>query len=297
MLRNKRIVIKIGTSTLTHETGKLNLRKMDQIARAAADIAGMGNELIIVTSAAISAGTAKLGLPERPKKLNEKMAVSAIGQAQLMHIYDTLFSEYNCTVAQILLTDENIENELSAANLSETFRTLLGMGVIPIVNENDSVTTAEIEVGHQKILGDNDTLSSIVAKLTNADLLIIMSDIEGLYDSDPRKNPDARLLHDVLDITPEIMEMAGGAGSRRGTGGMITKLTAAKTATEAGIDMVIINSDNIQNLYDLMDGKTVGTRFLAKRKAVSENTAQKKAVKEAAGASRNKEEASAKENA
>ena len=266
-MQGKRVVLKLGTSTLTHESGKLNIRKMEQIVRAVSDIIGMGNEVIIVTSAAISAGTAKLGLAERPKELNAKMAVSAIGQAQLMHIYDTLFSEYNCTVAQILLTDENVENEKNAENLSTTFSTLLEMGVIPIVNENDSVTSAEIESGHHKVLGDNDTLSAIVAKLTGADLLILMSDIDGLYDSDPRKNPDARLLHDVIEITPQIMEMAGGAGTQHGTGGMVTKISAAKIAVEAGIDMIIINSDNIDNLYALTEGRTVGTRFIAKRRA------------------------------
>ncbi len=269
-MQGKKIVLKLGTSTLTHATGQLNIRKMEQIVRAAADIRGMGNQLIIVTSAAISAGTAKLGLSERPKELNAKMAVSAIGQTQLMHIYDTLFSEYNCTVGQILLTDENVENEKNAKNLSITFETLLEMGAIPIVNENDSVTSAEIESGHHKVLGDNDTLSAIVARLTHADLLILMSDIDGLYDADPRTDPDARLLHDVIDITPGIEQMAGGAGSTHGTGGMITKLSAAKIATEAGIDMIIINSDNIQNLYDLMDGKTVGTRFLAKKQKKEE---------------------------
>lgn len=275
MMKDKRIVIKLGTSTLTHSTGVINIRKMEKIVRAAADIKGMGNEVIIVTSAAISAGTAKLGLTERPKDLNAKMAIAAIGQAQLMHTYDSLFSEYNCTVAQILLTDENVENEKNAQNLSTTFSTLLEMGVIPIVNENDSVTSAEIESGHHKVLGDNDTLSAIVARLTKADLLILMSDIDGLYDADPRKNPDARLLHDVIEITPQIEEMAGGAGTAHGTGGMVTKLSAAKIATEAGIDMIIANSDNIDNLYDIVDGKTVGTRFIAKRKARHEKETEK----------------------
>ncbi len=279
-MQGKRIVLKLGTSTLTHASGQLNIRKMEQIVRAAADIRGMGNQVIIVTSAAISAGTAKLGLAERPKELNAKMAVSAIGQTQLMHIYDTLFSEYNCTVGQILLTDENVENEKNAKNLSITFNTLLEMGVIPVVNENDSVTSAEIESGHHKVLGDNDTLSAIVARLTNADLLILMSDIDGLYDADPRTDPDARLLHDVIDITPGIEKMAGGAGSTHGTGGMITKLTAAKIATGAGIDMIIINSDNIQNLYDIVDGKTVGTRFLAQKKKKTENTEKKEKADE-----------------
>ena len=266
MMQGKKIIIKLGTSTLTHPSGSLNMHKMDKIVRAAADIKGMGNEVIIVTSAAISAGTAKLGLSERPKDLNSKMAVSAIGQAQLMHMYDTLFSEYNCTVAQILLTDENVENEKSAANLSITFETLLDMGVIPIVNENDSVASTEIESGHHKVLGDNDTLSAIVAKFCKADLLILMSDIDGLYNADPRKNADARLIHEVDKLTPEIYEMAGGAGTTHGTGGMVTKLSAAKIATEAGVDMYIINSDNVDNLYDIFEGKTVGTLFKAHKR-------------------------------
>lgn len=264
-MQGKKIIIKLGTSTLTHPSGSLDLHRMDRIVRAAADIKGMGNEVIIVTSAAISAGTAKLGLKERPKELNAKMAVSAIGQAQLMHIYDTLFSEYNCTVAQILLTDENVENEESARNLSNTFETLLNMGVIPIVNENDSVTSVEIESGHHKVLGDNDTLSAIVAKLCKADLLILMSDIDGLFNADPRKHPEAKLIHEVNELTPEIYEMAGGAGTAHGTGGMVTKLSAAKIATEAGVDMIIINSSNIDNLYDIFEGRIVGTRFTAKK--------------------------------
>ncbi|MCF0135545.1 MAG: glutamate 5-kinase [Lachnospiraceae bacterium] len=264
-MTNKRIIIKLGTSTLTHPGGSLNLHKMDKIARAVADIRGMGNEVIIVTSAAISAGTAKLGLKERPKELRAKMAVSAIGQAQLMHIYDTIFADYNCTVAQILLTDANVERESSADNLSSTFNTLLEMGVIPIVNENDSVASTEIESGHHKILGDNDTLSAIVAGLTHADLLILLSDIDGLYSSDPRTDPEARLLTEVREITPEILAMAGGTGSVHGTGGMVTKLSAASIANAAGCDMIITNSDNIDHLYDIMEGKQVGTRFIASR--------------------------------
>lgn len=262
-MQGRKIILKLGTSTLTHHSGSLNIHKMEKIVRAAADLKGMGNDVIIVTSAAISAGTAKLGLPERPKDLNAKMAVSAIGQTQLMHIYDSLFSEYNCKVAQILLTDENVENEQSAECLSNTFETLLNMGVIPIVNENDSVSSVEIESGHHKVLGDNDTLSAIVAKLCGADLLIIMSDIDGLFDSDPRKNPDAKLIQEVTEITPEIREMAGGAGTEHGTGGMVTKLSAAQIATAAGTDMIIINSNNIDNLYDVFEGKQVGTRFRA----------------------------------
>lgn len=261
MLKNKRIVIKLGTSTLTHSSGKLNYHRMERIVRAISDIQGAGNEIIIVTSAAISVGTAKMGLPERPKELRYKMAIAAVGQARIMHIYDTLFSEYNRTVAQILLTGDNVEDETDSVYLSNTFQALLSMGVIPIVNENDSVSSVEIESGHHKVLGDNDTLSAIVAKLCNADLLILMSDIDGLYDSDPRKNPDAKLISEVNELTPDILSMGGGAGTVHGTGGMATKLAAAQIAMDSGFEMIITNSENVENLYEIMDGKPVGTRF------------------------------------
>lgn len=261
MVKDKRIVIKLGTSTLTHPTGRLNYQKMEKIVRAVSDIQGAGNEVIVVTSAAISVGTAKMGLPERPKELKYKMAIAAVGQARIMHIYDTLFSEYNRTVAQILLTGDNVEDEIDSRYLKNTFQALLSMGVIPIVNENDSVSSVEIESGHHKVLGDNDTLSAIVARLCEADLLILMSDIDGLYDCDPRKNPDARLIERVQEITPEIEAMAGGAGTAHGTGGMATKLSAARIALEAGFEMVITNSDRVENIYDIVEGKNVGTRF------------------------------------
>ena len=262
MIKDKRIVVKLGTSTLTHSSGKLNLHRMEKLVRAIADIQGAGNEIIIVTSAAISVGTAKLGLPERPKELKFKMATAAVGQARIMHIYDTLFSEYNRTVAQILLTGDNVEDETDSKYLKNTFEALLSMGVIPIVNENDSVSSVEIESGHHKVLGDNDTLSAIVARLCEADLLILMTDIDGLYDSDPRKNPDAKLISRVHEITPDIEAMAGGAGSVHGTGGMATKIAAAKIALDAGFEMVITNSENVENLYDIVEGKPVGTRFV-----------------------------------
>ena len=261
MSEKKRIVVKLGTSTLTHPSGRLNLRKMEKIVRALADLQGKGNDIILVTSAAISAGTAKMRLSERPSELRMKMAIAAVGQARLMHIYDTLFSEYNRTVAQILLSGDNVDDEAKEKNLSNTFEALLEMGVIPIVNENDSVSSAEIEVGHHKILGDNDTLSAIVARHTHADLLILMSDIEGLYNADPRQNPDARLLHEVHELSPAIMQMAGGAGTLRGTGGMQTKLAAARIAMDVGFDMVITNNKRVENLYDIVEGKPVGTRF------------------------------------
>ncbi len=259
----KRIVVKVGTSTLTHENGELNLRKMDELVRVLSDIRGAGTEVILVTSGAISVGTAKLGLPERPKELRMKQAAAAVGQCSMMHIYDKLFSEYNHSIAQILLTGDDVEEEDRAMHLENTFSALLEMGVIPVVNENDSVSAAEIETGAHKVLGDNDTLSAIVAKLCGAELLVILSDIDGLYNKDPRTNPDAKLIHGVTELTPEILEMAGGAGSKHGTGGMQTKLAAAQIAMGAGFDLVITNSDRIANLYDILDEKPVGTRFYA----------------------------------
>ena len=263
MIKDKRIVIKLGTSTLTHPSGKLNYHRMEKIVRAISDIQGAGNEVIVVTSAAISVGTAKMGLSARPTELKFTMAMAAVGQARIMHIYDTLFSEYNRTVAQILLTGDNVEDDIDSECLKNTFNALLSMGVIPIVNENDSVSSVEIESGHHKVLGDNDTLSAIVARLCNADLLILMTDIDGLYDADPRKNPDAKLISEVHEISPEIEAMAGGAGTVHGTGGMATKLSAAKIALEAGLEMVITNSNNIENIYDIAEGRNVGTKFKA----------------------------------
>ena len=192
-----------------------------------------------------------------------KQAAAAVGQCQIMHIYDKFFSEYNHTVAQILLTGDDIEEEDRAEHLRSTFSALLEMGIIPVVNENDSVSSAEIETGHHKVLGDNDTLSAMVARLCKANLLVLLSDINGLYDADPKTHPDAKLLHRVKEITPEILEMAGGAGSWRGTGGMATKLTAARVAMEAGCDMVITNGARMEDLYGIVAGKDIGTRFLA----------------------------------
>lgn len=266
MEKKQRIVVKVGTSTLTHESGDLDLRSMDHLARTLSDLEGMGHEIILVSSGAIAVGTAKMGLPERPKELRMKQAAAAVGQCQMMHIYDKFFAEYNHTVAQILLTGDDIEEEDRAEHLRSTFSALLEMGVIPVVNENDSVSSAEIETGHHKVLGDNDTLSSMVARLCEADLLVLMSDINGLYDADPKTHPDAKLLHHVREITPEILEMAGGAGSWRGTGGMATKLTAARIAMEAGCDMVITNGARMEDLYGIVAGEDIGTRFLAVNK-------------------------------
>ena len=265
MEKKQRIVVKVGTSTLTHDSGNLDLRSMEHLVRTLSDLSGMGHEIILVTSGAIAVGTAKLGLPERPKELRMKQATAAVGQCRMMHLYDKLFSEYNRSMAQILLTGDDVEEEDRAMHLRSTFSALLEMGVIPVVNENDSVSSAEIETGHHKVLGDNDTLSAIVARLCNADLLVLMSDINGLYDADPKTHPDAKLLHHVHEITPEILEMAGGAGSWRGTGGMATKLTAARIAMESGCDMVITNGARMKDLYDIVAGGSIGTRFAAKK--------------------------------
>lgn len=264
MEKKQRIVVKVGTSTLTHESGDLDLRNMDHLARTLSDLEGMGHEIILVSSGAIAVGTAKMGLPERPKELRMKQAAAAVGQCQMMHIYDKFFAEYNHTVAQILLTGDDIEEDDRAEHLRSTFSALLETGIIPVVNENDSVSSAEIETGHHKVLGDNDTLSAMVARLCKADLLVLMSDINGLYDSDPKTNPNAQLLHRVNEITPEILEMAGGAGSWRGTGGMATKLTAARIAMASGCDMVITNGSRMEDLYGIVSGEDIGTRFLAK---------------------------------
>ena len=262
---NKRLVIKVGTSTLTHETGRLNLRNLDRLARTLSDLEGMGHEVILVSSGAIGVGTTKLGLAERPTELRKKQAAAAVGQCMLMHLYDKLFGEYNRVVAQILLTGEDVESPVRAEHLRNTFESLLEMGVIPVVNENDSVSSAEIETGKCKVLGDNDTLSAIVARLVGADLLILLSDIDGLYDADPHQHPEARLIHRVEAITPALRAAAGGAGTWRGTGGMQTKLSAAQVAMDAGVDMVITNGERMEALYGIVAGEDIGTRFLAPR--------------------------------
>jgi glutamate 5-kinase len=261
----RRIVVKVGTSTLTHDSGTVDLRSMEHLVRTLSDLHGIGHDIILVTSAAIAVGTAKLRLPERPTELRMKQAAAAVGQCRIMHIYDKLFSEYNRSVAQILLTGEDVDSPERAEHLMGTFSALLEMRVIPVVNENDSVSSAEIETGRHKVLGDNDTLSAIVAKLCHADLLILLSDIDGLYDADPHTHPDATLIHRVESLTPEILEMAGGAGSWRGTGGMSTKLSAAKIAMESGCDMVITNGTRMEDLYGIVAGQDIGTRFLASK--------------------------------
>lgn len=264
----KRIVVKVGTSTLTHASGSLDLRNMERLVRVLSDLSGSGHEVILVTSGAIAVGVARLGHPfpgGKPTSLRMKQAAAAVGQCRMMHIYDKLFSEYNRTMAQILLTGDDVDDPSRAEHLRRTFFALLELGVIPVVNENDSVSSAEIETGRHKVLGDNDTLSAIVASLCGADLLVLLSDIDGLYSADPRTDPTARLLPQVTELTPEILNMAGGAGSWQGTGGMATKLSAAGIAMKAGCDMVIANGSRPEALYGIAAGEDIGTRFLAKK--------------------------------
>lgn len=263
----RRIVVKVGTSTLTRDTGSLNLHNMDHLARVLSDLKGMGHEIVLVSSGAIAIGTRKLRLEQRPDELRGKQAVAAVGQCMMMHVYDKLFSEYNRTVAQILLTGEDVDAPVRSAHLHNTFEALLELGVIPVVNENDSVSSAEIETGKCKVLGDNDTLSAIVARLCRADLLVLLSDIDGLYDKDPHRYPDAKLVSLVTEVTDELRAAAGGAGTARGTGGMQTKLDAAQLATSAGVDMVIANGTRPEKLYDIAMGADVGTRFQAKKRS------------------------------
>jgi glutamate 5-kinase len=256
----KRIVIKLGTSTLAHSTGKLNIRRMTNLVRVISDLHNSGKEIILVSSGAVGLGSGKLGLPSKPKETKMKQAVAAVGQCELMHIYDDMFEKYSVTVGQILLTKTIINNPNHCENFKNTVETLVSMGVIPIVNENDSISIDELELE----IGENDSLSALVASLSSADLLLILSDIDGLYTCDPRINPDAKPITYVEEITPEIENAAGGAGSKLGTGGMSTKINAAKIATEAGIDMVIMNGKNPELLYDLFENKEIGTLFKAK---------------------------------
>lgn len=266
IMSTKRIVVKVGTSTLTHSSGSLDLRNMEKLVRVLSDLSGSGHKVILVTSGAIAVGVARIGLSERPTSLRMKQAAAAVGQCRMMHIYDKLFSEYNRTMAQILLTGDDVEDPSRAEHLRRTFSALLELGVIPVVNENDSVSSAEIETGHHKVLGDNDTLSAIVAALCGADLLVLFSDIDGLYSADPRTNPQAKLLSRVTELTADILSMAGKAGTWRGTGGMTTKLSAARIAMDAGCDMVIANGARPEALYGITEGNDIGTRFIANRK-------------------------------
>lgn len=254
----KRIVVKIGSSTITHEeTNNLNLIKMEKLVRVLADLQNQGKEVVVVSSGAIAVGRQAVGMKKRPTEVEEKQACAAVGQAKLMMVYQKLFSEYNQLTAQVLMTKYTMINEVSRKNAQNTFRELLSMGVIPIVNENDTVSTDEVKIG------DNDTLSAIVAALIGADLLILMSDIDGLYTDDPHKNPDAEFIDYVERITKDLEDMGKGSASDVGTGGMATKISAAKIATDSGADMVIANGDDIQTISRIMQGENIGTLFKA----------------------------------
>ena len=254
-----RIVVKVGTSTLAHATGRMNIRHVEDLVKVLSDLKNAGHEVILVSSGAIGMGVGKLNLPGKPSDMPTKQAAAAVGQCELMYTYDKLFSEYGHVVAQILLTGEDVDHAERRQNFENTLERLLELGALPIINENDTIATAEIKVG------DNDTLGAIVACSVHADLLVLLSDIEGLYTADPRKDPDARLIPVVEEVTPEIEGLAGGVGSGLGTGGMATKLRAAKMVTAAGCDMIITNGERPQVLYDVAEGKAVGTRFLGKK--------------------------------
>lgn len=253
-----RIVIKIGTSNITYKTGNLNIRHVEEMCKVFSDIKNAGNELILVSSGAIAMGVGKLSLKARPSDVPGKQAAASVGQCELMYTYDKLFGEYNHTVGQILLTADDIHDEKRVINFRNTIKKLLEFNAIPIINENDTIAVDELGIG------DNDTLSAFVAKSIDADLLILMSDIDGLYTKNPKKYSDAQKIDVIREITPEILALADGKGSELSSGGMMTKLNAAKIVTENNCDMVIINGEKINDLYDLLEGKKIGTRFIGK---------------------------------
>ena len=253
-----RIVVKIGTSTLAHPTGHLNIRRVEELCKTMSDIKNAGHEVILVSSGAIGMGVGKLGLRERPKDIPTKQAAAAVGQCELMYTYDKLFSEYHHTVAQLLITGDDTKNESRHRNFTNTLNRLLELGALPVINENDTVATDEI------VIGDNDTLAAIVAQSVSADLLILLSDIDGLYTADPHKDPEARLIPRVTALTDEILKLAGVSSTTQGTGGMVTKLRAAEICMNCGCDMVIANGNAPANLYAILDGKSIGTTFSAK---------------------------------
>ena len=253
-----RTVIKVGTSTLTHKTGNINIRHIEELCKVISDLKNAGEEIILVSSGAIGMGVGKLSLREKPTDMPTKQAAAAVGQCELMYTYDKYFSEYGHTIAQILLTGSDLENTERNQNIRNTINRLLEMGALPVINENDTVATEEISVG------DNDTLAAIVAVTNKCERLILLSDIDGLYTCDPHKNPDSKLIPEVYEITDEIMALGGEAGSNLGTGGMHTKLNAAKFCTENGTDMIIANGSDPKILYDIFENKNVGTRFMKK---------------------------------
>lgn len=266
-LYQNRIVVKVGTSTLTNEVGKNDIRIFDKLAFVLSDIQNMGYEVVLVSSGAIAVGRNKLNMKERPASMRMKQAAAAVGQCSIMYLYDRFFEHYDKTIAQILLNADDIEQEEKRENLTNTFNALLEMGIIPVVNENDSVSYTEIE-SEERLFGDNDMLSAVVAVLCRANQLVILSDINGFYDSDPRLHPNAKLINRIESIDESVYSLAGGAGSRRGTGGMKTKLQAASLATSQGIDTIVTNGKKPASLYEIVKGKNVGTMFVGKGKKV-----------------------------
>ena len=253
-----RVVIKIGTTTLAHPSGHLNIRRVETLCKVISDIKNAGNEVILVSSGAIGMGVGKLGLHSRPTDMPTKQAAAAVGQCELMYTYDKLFSEFHHTVAQLLITSDDVENEERHNNFCNTLNRLLELQAIPILNENDTVSTAEI------VIGDNDTLAAIVAKSVRADLLILLSDIDGLYTADPHADPTAKLIPYIADVNDGVMALAGVSASTQGTGGMVTKLRAARICLGCKCDMVIANGSEPENLYGILEGKAIGTRFSEK---------------------------------
>ena len=251
-----RIVVKIGTSTLAYATGQLNIRRVEELCKTMSDIRNAGHELILVSSGAIGMGVGKLGLRTRPRDIPTKQAAAAVGQCELMYIYDKLFSEYHHTVAQLLITADNLSNETRHANFTNTLNRLLELGAVPVINENDTVATDEI------VIGDNDTLAAMVAESVEADLLVLLSDIDGLYTADPHADPTAKLLPVVHRVDDSIWALAGVSSTDQGTGGMVTKLRAAEICLNCGCEMVIANGSEPTLLYDIVEGKPVGTRFV-----------------------------------
>lgn len=255
-MKQMRIVVKIGTSTLAHSTGHLNIRRVEQLCKVLSDVKNAGHEVILVSSGAIGMGVGKLGLRARPTDIPTKQAAAAIGQCELMYTYDKLFGEYHHTVAQLLITGDDVANEKRYNNFRNTMSRLLELGVLPIINENDTVATDEI------VIGDNDTLGAIVARSVDADILMLLSDIDGLYTADPHKDPEAKLINKVTRLDDSIYALAGVSASGQGTGGMVTKLHAAKICMECGCSMVIANGDTPENIYAILDGEQVGTAFV-----------------------------------
>lgn len=259
IVESKRIVIKVGTSTITYENGRMNLRNIERLSRAISSLMNQDKEVILVTSGAIGVGVGCLDMKEKPTIMRDKQAVAAVGQCELMNVYSRCFAEYSHVVAQILLTKDDLDDPITRDNISNTFEALIEKGIVPIVNENDTVSTAEIL--HNGTFGDNDTLSALVAALVGADLLIILSDIDGLYDSNPRENEEAQRIPMVCEIDQAMLDSAGGAGSKLGTGGMQSKIAAMILATSAGIGGIIAEGSQSQILEDILEGADIGTYF------------------------------------